>query len=705
MSIDPCPDTTRAPALDRAGGRLRVLLVEDEAGDRGYFSEVLRARGYDVTACDTGESAWRSFREDPPDVVLLDLMLPGMDGVELCRRMRRHPIGRDPVVLAVTAREEPEALGEILGAGADDFLRKPASPELLDVRLEIAERTVRERADRRAAEIGLESASRELEQLFRNLPDVFFSVDVTSDRLIQVSPSASDLLGHTPEELLAEPTLWRALILPGEGDRDPWQAVREGRMGERFTHEYAVPGPGGTSKWARASVSVERDPLTGHLRADGFLVDITEEHRARLELAERNEDLAALYRVSELTLTSATLEAAHERILEEVARTMEVPVVLVEHLDRARDRLVVIAARGLEGDLADLPEIPLHQTPSGVAVRTGKPVVVPDARKHGERMHASLLALRPRMWASFPLSAGGAVSGTLTLVHDVPRHPGDRWSRLGASLASTLSAFLERLEASEALRESEARHRALAAQLQQANQELESFAYSVSHDLRAPLRTMQGFAHALVQNFGEDLSTEGRDYVRRIIDSGRQSERLITDLLGYSRLSFEKLEVKPVELSTVVEQALQQVEADLLESGARVDVPKKLPVLLGSHTILVQVLANLLSNAVKFVPPERQPRVRIRAEERGERIRVWVEDNGIGIPEGQERRIFRVFERLGEGGDRPGTGIGLAIVRRGMERIQGSCGVERVPDGGSAFWIESLKERRKTRRPWAARGR
>jgi signal transduction histidine kinase len=136
-----------------------------------------------------------------------------------------------------------------------------------------------------------------------------------------------------------------------------------------------------------------------------------------------------------------------------------------------------------------------------------------------------------------------------------------------------------------------------------------------------------------------------------------------------------------------------------------VHVAKNLPMVLGSQTALVQVISNLLSNAVKFVPRDRTPEVRIRTEDLGDRVRIHVEDNGIGIPEGQEERIFRVFERLADGGDHPGTGIGLAIVRRGMQRILGTCGVEHLPEGGSDFWVEALKERRKTPRPWTRRGR
>lgn len=694
------PDPASPPSHPGTG--LRALVVEDNAGDRWFYSELLRSRGYDVRSCETGEEAWSVFRDEAPPFVLVDLMLPGIDGYELCRRIRARPAGLEPMIVAVTGHDEPDALGQILSAGADDFIRKPVPPGLFAVRMEIAERRLRDRAERLLATAELEFRQWEREQLFRNLHDVFFSVDVTTGRLTQLSPSAKEVLGHEPAELLADPTLWKRYILPPGDSGDAWAEMAGAPPGSRVVREYAVHRPDGSDAWMHARVSLEIDPRTGHLRADGIVADVTKEWQAAEALALRNRELAALYRVSELGLTSESPEVAYSAIVEEVARVMETPVVMIEELDRSADRLVVIAARGITLPDEEL-EIPLHQTPAGVAVQTGRPLVDRDPRPRRDLKHDAIRALEPRLWASFPLAFRGLVTGTLTLVDQVPRNVDERWTQLGVSLASVIATFMERVDAEEALRESEARHRALAAQLKQANQELESFAYSVSHDLRAPLRTMQGFAHALLQNYGDALDPEARDYARRIIASGRQSEHLIADLLAYSRLSFEKIEVKPVELDAVLSQAVEQVQADISESRARLAIPKGLPVVLGSQTALVQVVANLLSNAVKFVPPERIPEVRVRAEERGEFARVWIEDNGVGIPEGQEERIFRVFERLSQSDDRPGTGIGLAIARRGMERIGGRCGVERLSDQGSAFWIEAMKERRKAKRPWLRR--
>jgi signal transduction histidine kinase len=272
--------------------------------------------------------------------------------------------------------------------------------------------------------------------------------------------------------------------------------------------------------------------------------------------------------------------------------------------------------------------------------------------------------------------------------------------RWGESVANAIASFAERMEAEDALKESERQYRTLAEQLQQANDELQAFAYSVSHDLRAPLRTMQGFAHALVQNFGSSLEPEARDFARRIIDSGQQSEKLIADLLAYSRLSFEELKLQAVDLNEVVKNAREQVDADLMQADASLEIDDALPEVKGHQTTLVQVVANLLSNAVKFIDEGDKPEVRVRAEESGGRVRLWVEDNGIGIREDGQERIFKVFERLHEGESRPGTGIGLAIVRRSMERIGGRAGVESEEGKGSRFWIELPRYAPPGRRLW-----
>jgi PAS domain S-box-containing protein len=224
--------------------------------------------------------------------------------------------------------------------------------------------------------------------------------------------------------------------------------------------------------------------------------------------------------------------------------------------------------------------------------------------------------------------------------------------------------------------------------LSEANADLEAFAYTVAHDLRAPLRAMQGFSDALAEDHAGSLDAEGLDYLRRISDGAARMDMLIRDLLAYGRLAREEVTLGPVDLGWAVRDALAQVADPVREAGARVEVEEPLPAVRASRALLPQVLANLVSNAAKFVRRGREPRIRIRAERAGSRVRVWVEDEGIGIEAAHRGRIFEVFQRLHGMTEFSGTGIGLAIVKRGVERMGGSVGVESEPGRGSRFWFE-----------------
>ena len=168
-------------------------------------------------------------------------------------------------------------------------------------------------------------------------------------------------------------------------------------------------------------------------------------------------------------------------------------------------------------------------------------------------------------------------------------------------------------------------------------------------------------------------------------------DTLIQDLLAYSRLSRTDLEMRPIELSDVIADVRHHLESDLRDKKVELAVLDALPAVLGHRATLGQAVANLVSNAFKFVAPGVTPRVRIRAERKGNVVRLWIEDNGIGIAPEHQERIFRVFERLHGVETYPGTGIGLAIVKKGAERLGGRVGLESAEGVGSKFWIELTK--------------
>lgn len=263
-----------------------------------------------------------------------------------------------------------------------------------------------------------------------------------------------------------------------------------------------------------------------------------------------------------------------------------------------------------------------------------------------------------------------------------------------------------------------------------ANQELEAFAYSVAHDLRAPLRAIQGFAQVLLEDYGPLLDELGQEYVQRMATSAEHLDVLIEDLLTYSRLGRAEIHLQQVNLAALLDSILSELESVLRAKQATIAIESELPIVYAQRSVLKQILINLIDNGLKFVAAEVSPQLRIWVEPQAlqpdssnippdqpqtqrpiepppiqpsqtqpsqiqpsqtqppQWIRLWIADNGIGINPNHQARIFRAFERLHGVEVYPGTGIGLAIVKRGIERLGGRVGVESAVHQGSRFWIE-----------------
>jgi signal transduction histidine kinase len=221
--------------------------------------------------------------------------------------------------------------------------------------------------------------------------------------------------------------------------------------------------------------------------------------------------------------------------------------------------------------------------------------------------------------------------------------------------------------------------------------ELEAFSYSVSHDMRAPLRAMQGFARILVDEYTGKLDEQGLNYLQQIMRSAVRLDRLIQDVLSYSGILHAELPMEQVDLDRLVHDIIETYPNG---GGIKPEIKIKgtLPKVVGNQALLTQCVSNLLSNGIKFVSPGTTPRVEISAEAVGDAwIRVWFKDNGIGIAPENHDRIFRLFERIGPAAEYQGTGIGLTIVRKAILRMGAQIGFESDLGQGSKFWIQLKK--------------
>src|SRR5829696_5862484 len=278
-----------------------------------------------------------------------------------------------------------------------------------------------------------------------------------------------------------------------------------------------------------------------------------------------------------------------------------------------------------------------------------------------------------------------------------------KWRILGvAALLLLQTAFItvllvergRRRRAKEALdqlnAELESRIEQRTAALNAKSRELEAFAYSVAHDLKAPLRGIDGYSRLLLEDYADSLEGEGRNFLQTIQSSTDEMNQLIDDLLAYSRLERRELKTDRIELAPIINSL---VEEKRREEGHPVDfvVDVNGSAVLADASGLSQSLRNYLDNAVKFTRKMDHPRIEVGAKDEAKSCIVWVRDNGIGFDMKHHDRIFDIFQRLGVTEDYPGTGIGLAIVRKAMERMGGRAWAESKPGGGATFYLEIPK--------------
>lgn len=224
--------------------------------------------------------------------------------------------------------------------------------------------------------------------------------------------------------------------------------------------------------------------------------------------------------------------------------------------------------------------------------------------------------------------------------------------------------------------------------LEEINREQEAFNYSISHDLRAPLVTISNYARIVLSDQGEKLDEEGRSMMHRIENAALRMEETLKHLLEYSSLAREEIVLQSININELVRDLLIEHRGIIQETKAEVCTDPSLPAVRGSRVILNQVLANLLTNALKYTQPGVTPQVEIGGEETAGGVVIHVRDHGIGIDPKHHDRIFRIFERLHGYTRYPGSGVGLAIARRAVERMSGRIWVESQPGEGSCFFLE-----------------
>ena len=329
------------------------------------------------------------------------------------------------------------------------------------------------------------------------------------------------------------------------------------------------------------------------------------------------------------------------------------------------------------------------------AVATAAPAWIPDMTQQKGFLRAQL-AENAGLRAGFamPLVSGSEVVGVIEFFGRETRHPIAWLIEVATDLGGRLGQFVARRQAEQALREAHASLALKAQELARSNAELEQFAYVASHDLQEPLRMVASYTQLLLRRYGDRFDGDAREFMDYVVDGATRMKQLIEDLLAYSRVGTRGKEFRRMPCDAVLHKALANLKIAIEQSAATI-THDELPEVVVDDMQWMQLFQNLIGNAVKFCG-ERPPAVHVSVEDRQGEWLFGIRDNGIGIEPQYYERIFMVFQRLAARTEYPGTGIGLAICKKVIERHGGRIWVESQPGQGSAFFFTLPKREGET---------
>ena len=531
----------------------------------------------------------------------------------------------------------------------------------------------------------------------------------TDGRWLRVNQKLCEIVGYSKQELLLK--TFEDITHPDDLNED-WRYIRQLLAGEIQTcsFEKRYLHKNGRHVWIGLTVSLVKKANGNPDYFIAVIEDISDRKSLEFSLQKSLRRLSNLHNIDKAILAAAKPETIAKTAIENIQNLIVCQRTSIITFDWEQKTATVIATQDTGSRVVGNKwQSPLEAWQEVIEQlednnRAEKHIIAYVSKLPSlSKLAASLNPLELDCFITFPLEFQDKLLGILKLwvvePETITTEDLIMVEEIGSQIAIALQqALLYKQSQSYAL-ELEARVAQRTAQLEEINQELKAFTYSISHDLKAPLRAIQGFAVALQEDYDDLLDDLGQEYTSRLIASARQMTELIEDLLKYSRLSRTEIQLQPIDLATVVKKTIKQLKLEIEQAQAEIEIviePESN--MMGNQTILIQIISNLLSNALKFVPDKVRPQICIRTENINNpadplenKIRLWVEDNGIGINTEHQKRIFQVFERLHGNEVYPGTGIGLAIVKKGIERLEGEFGVVSQSGSGSRFWIEGQK--------------
>src|SRR5579883_3088511 len=542
---------------------------------------------------------------------------------------------------------------------------------------------IRDVTDRHQAQEKLREAEERLRLVVDGIEDYAICMLDPEGRVVSWNRGAERITGYAAHEILGLPV---SLLYPPE-DQDqgrPAAILQLAAANGRHEDEAWRVRKDGERFWASSVITALRDDH-GVLR--GF-AEITRDASARRQ-AERR--LAMQYAVARILAEATTLAEAAPRILAAIGGALEWDWAALWRVEGEIARCVEVwRAPGVEAveleRISRARELAAGDGWVGQLWGRGEPIWVPDLARAGDPVRAEA-AVRAgfRAALAFRISRGVDALGAIELLGRQTAAPGPDLLAALTSIGQQIGQFVERERAEEELRRTAAMLARQADQLARSNAELQQFAYVASHDLQEPLRMVASYTQLLARRYRGKLGPDADEFIAFAVDGATRMQALINDLLAYSRVGTRGKEFTLTDCTAVLERVLGDMGPTISEAGAIVTYDP-LPTVMADGSQLGQVFQNLIGNAIKY-RREEPPRIHVAARRVADEWIFSVADNGIGIEPQYFERIFVLFQRLHGKGEYPGTGIGLAICKKIVERHGGRIWVESEPGKGSTFFF------------------
>jgi PAS domain S-box-containing protein len=623
---------------------------------------------------------------------------------EMLRELRMPPFD---VMPAVTVRDiwEHYRLAIIVSFVAAGLLL------LLGFRLLISNRRLKiERGRVQMQADKLKESNNLLDSIVENIPNMIFLKRASDLRFELFNRAGEILLGCDRDKLLG---INDYDLFPKE-QADSFTRIDRAVLAQNNIvdiPEEPIETPHGT-RILHTKKLILRDDKGQPLHLLGISEDITERMRAEEAQRRLNRELRAISNCNGTLMRADDEQALLDDICHIVCDDAGYRMAWVGYTENDADKSIrTIACAGVDEGFLDQAKFLWADTErgrssSGIAIRSGNSVIVKDVQLDPDIAIWREEALQRdyHSGVSLPLKdAGGATFGVLGIFSDRPNAFTPEEVRLLEELAgdmafgiTVLRTRIERNQAeAEILRlnqELEQRVADRTTQLEAANKELEAFSYSVSHDLRTPLRAIDGFSHILLEDYTDKLDDEGKRLLNVVRDNTSRMGQLIDDILKFSRTGRLELTFAEIDMERLAHEVFEELQPSVTGRKLQLEI-EPIPAVTGDRTMMRQVFVNLLSNAIKFSRPKEAARIKVGGSIEGNEAIYYVKDNGVGFDMQYVDKLFGVFQRLHSVDEFEGTGIGLSIVKRIITRHGGRVWAEgKVNEGATIYFALPIRE-------------